>query len=237
MIARLLTVLLTALLGFVTYQSNRLLQQFQPDFNLLLSPPELAVRLILGGIFLFLAWLSGLSTDQLGLTLPDLPRTIGLGMVIGLSTQLFIYMVTSWAIWRWGRDLYSPLVIRNILPRRTSEWLPVALAFIPAVGMEELLFRTLWLGLFGSVLPVWALIIATSVVFGIMHLPQGKLGVILTGSINIFFCWLFIWSGTLALPFVAHYTVNLVQVIVAYRQRAWLDDYEHPFSVDKRSGT
>lgn len=217
--------ILTLMLAAITYQSNQLLRRFQPDFNLLLSPPELAVRLLLVGVCFFLAWLSGLPRSQLGLTLPHPWRSLGLGLGAGVAIQILVYTITAWAIHYFGRAIYSPLVIRNILPRSPVGWVAVSLAFIPAVGMEELLFRMLWLGVFQDVLP-WPLLIGlTSIIFGFMHLPQGFLGVILTGSINILFCLLFIWSGELFVPFVAHYVINLLQLIVASRQRAWLEAY------------
>lgn len=217
--------ILTLMLFAVTYQSNRLLRRFQPDFNLLLSPPELAVRLLLVGGCFFLAWLSGLPLSQLGLTLPHPWRSLGLGLAVGITIQIAVYTITAWAIHHFGRTIFSPLVIRSILPHSSLEWIAVSLAFVPAVGMEELLFRMLWLGVFQDVLP-WPLLIGlTSIIFGFMHLPQGLLGVILTGSINILFCLLFIWSGELFVPFVAHYTINLLQLIVASRQRVWLEEY------------
>ncbi len=224
-LSRAAVIFLTIVLSIVTYQSNLLLKRFQPDFNLLLSPPELVVRLLLVGICFFLAWLSGLSPARLGLILPQPVRSFGLGLTLGLGIQIFIYLITVWAIGRFGRSVYSPLVVRNILPRRAIEWPAVAVAFIPAVAMEELLFRTLWLGLFQDIVALPILILLTSVVFGLMHLPQGQLGVILTGSINVLFCLLFIWSGELFVPFIAHYTVNMVQLLVAARQRAWLEQY------------
>ena len=224
-LARLGIILLTTLLGFVTYQSNLLLRRFQPEFNLLLSPPELVIRIILVGVCLLLAWLSGLSADQLGLTVVNPLWSVGLGVSIGLVTQVSVYFFTVWAIKQFGRHIYSPLVIRNILPRRPLEWIPVSLALVPAVAMEELLFRTLWLGVFSEVLPLAVLILLTSVVFGLMHLPQGTLGVFLTGGINIFFCLLFVWTGELVVSLIAHYSVNLLQLIVAYHQRDWLENY------------
>jgi membrane protease YdiL (CAAX protease family) len=91
--------------------------------------------------------------------------------------------------------------------------------------MEELLFRTLWIGGFGAVVPIPLLIIGTSILFGLMHLPQGQLGILVAGGINILFSILFIWSGQLLLPLTTHYTVNLLQLVIAYQQRNWLENY------------
>ena len=224
-LTRLAILLLTAFLGWVTYQSNLLLKSYQPNFNLLLSPPEFFVRVLLVGACLFLAWLSGLPADQLGLMITNPLWNAGLGLGIGIATQVCIYSLTWWAVNHIGRHIYSPIIIRSILPSRPAEWIPVSLALIPAVAMEELLFRTLWLGVFGADVSLTLLIVGTSVIFGLMHQPQGILGVVLTGSINVFFCLLFIWTGTLLVPLAAHYTINLLQLIVAYYQRDWLENY------------
>ena len=224
-VVRLVTLLLTALLGWITYRSHLLLQEFQPDFNLLLSLPEIFVRLLLVGFCLLLAWLSGLSPTELGLDSATPLQMITIGLAVGLITVVVINLLTHWAIRRFGRQIYSPQVVKNILPHRPAEWFSVALAFLPAVAMEELLFRTLWLGCFQPIIPVWLLILITSVLFGLMHQPQGQLGMILAGGINVVFAILFVWSGQLLLPLTAHYTTNFCQLLVAHYQRDWLENY------------
>jgi membrane protease YdiL (CAAX protease family) len=223
--ARLVIVLLTLLLAWVTYRSHLLLKQFQPSFNLLLSPPELITRLLLVGLCLGLAWLSGLPAGQLGLVSAHPLQSIGLGLALGVASQVVVNGLTTLAIHFFGRHIYSPVVIRNILPRRSGEWLGIVLAFWPAVAMEELLFRTLWLGVFQPVVPLPVLIGATSLLFGLMHQPQGVFGMIVAGGLNILLSLLFIGSGDLLLPLTAHYVINVLQVVAASRQRAWLENY------------
>jgi membrane protease YdiL (CAAX protease family) len=224
---RLATILLTLLLAWVTYRSHLLLKKFQPPFNLLLSLPESLLRLLLVGLCLGLAWLSGLPAAQFGLISPQPLQSIGLGVGVGLVVQMAVSGLTYWAIQRFGRKIYSPVVIRNILPRRPAEWFWVALAFGPAVAMEELLFRSLWLGLFQELIPLPLLIGITSLLFGLMHQPQGLLGVITAGSLNILLCLLFVSTGELLPPLTAHYVINLLQIVAASRQREWLENYEY----------
>jgi membrane protease YdiL (CAAX protease family) len=69
------------------------------------------------------------------------------------------------------------------------------------------------------------LVIGTSIIFGLMHQPQGLLGILVAGTINILFSALFIGSGELLLPFTAHYVINLLQLVAAYHQREWLENY------------
>jgi len=224
-LTRLAILLFTSFIAWMTYRSHLLLKEIQPDFNLLLSLPESIARIVMVGICLFLAWTSGLTTIELGLTLTNPWWSLGLGLGVGILIQLGVNLATLQLIKHLGRDIYSPWLIRNILPRQPREWVLIALAFIPPVAMEELLFRTLLIGAFWAIIPLPLLIVGTSIVFGLMHQPQGKLGMIMAGTINILFCILFIWSGSLLVTFVAHYTVNLLQIIVGYHQRAWLESY------------
>lgn len=224
-LARLAIVILTVFLAWMTYQSNLLLKRIQPDFNLLLSLPEVIVRVILVGVCLWLAWLSGLPVEQLGLTIANPIRQVGIGLGVGLALQVSINLLTYQVVNYFGREIYSPVVILNILPRRPLDWVLVPLALVPAVAMEELLFRSLWLGGFGGIIPMPVLIAGISLVFGLMHLPQGQLGVIVSAALNVLLSVLFVWTGSILVPFVAHYVINTLQVIVAHFQREWLENY------------
>lgn len=224
-LARLAIIILTALLAWMTYRSNLLLKRVQPDFNLLLSLPESIVRIVLVGVCLLLAWLLGLPVEQLGLVIADPLWQIGVGLLVGVGLQVIVNLLTFGAVAYFGREIYSPWVVLNILPRRSVEWVLLPLALIPAVAMEELLFRTLWLGGFSDIIMMPLLIIGTSVVFGMMHLPQSYLGVVIAAGLNVVLSLLFLWTGGILAPFVAHYTINLSQIVVAYFQRERLENY------------
>ncbi|MEM7348926.1 MAG: hypothetical protein AAF485_32250, partial [Chloroflexota bacterium] len=72
-------VIFTIALAWGTYQSHKLLKTFQPEFNLLLSRTESIMRIVLVGICLLLAWVSGVSAERLGFITPNFWRSIGLG--------------------------------------------------------------------------------------------------------------------------------------------------------------
>lgn len=222
---RVAIILLTLILALITHKSNQLLNQVQPEFNLLLSWPENLIRIGLVGVCLLLAWMSRMSRQQLGLVIVNPLWQVGIGLGVGLIIQGSSNMVLAVAIKKFGRQVYSPFVIRNILPRRPVEWILVPLAFIPAVFMEELLFRSLWIGVFNPIMWLSVLVVGTSFVFGFMHLPQGVLGATLAGGVNILLSLLFVWTGSLLAPLVAHYTINISQVVLAHFQRDWLDKY------------
>lgn len=208
------------------------MKEYQPRENLLLVPGEVAVRMVLVGVCLVLAWMSGLPLVQLGLRLPDWYQ-VGVGVLVGVGLQAVIYLSGQWLIRTFGDDLYSPVIMQNITPRNLRQWLPVSLAFIPPIVMEELLFRTLWLGLFSPPIPVGVVIVGSSVMFAFMHLPQGILGVVGAGLINIALGVVFVWQGdtcagtqckSVMVTIVAHYVINMLQLVMAYRSQDWLTE-------------
>jgi membrane protease YdiL (CAAX protease family) len=92
-------------------------------------------------------------------------------------------------------------------------------ALFLAVLVEELLFRSLWLGGLGLFLTIPVLVAGTAFLFGWMHSPQGRLGMMMTAAVSALLAGLFLWRGSLLPPLVAHYVVNLLQLLVAYRHR------------------
>ena len=217
---------LTAALGWATYQSGRLLRSVPVTENLLLAPTENVVKGALVLVCVGLGLLSGVPFQQLGWTLANGWQNIGLGIIAGLLTQLTANWLTTLAIDRFGKDIYSPVVMKNIMPRTRAEWILVPAALLLAVILEELLFRSLLLGALSQAFPVLLLAVVFSAIFGLMHTPQGKLGVIITAALGFWLSLLFIWSGSLLLPLTTHYTINFLQLLKAQDKREWLDEYD-----------
>ena len=201
---------LTVALAWATYQSGRLLRSVPVRENLLLAPVENMVKAALVLICIGLGLLSGASASRLGWSIDNGWRDIGMGLILGLLTQLIANGVTMWAIKTWGKDIYSPVVMRNIMPRTRPEWLLVPAALLLAVVLEELLFRSLLVGALSEAVPVVVLVIVTSFIFGLMHSPQGALGVVMTGAMGLWLTMLFIWSGGLLLPLTTHFVINFL---------------------------
>jgi membrane protease YdiL (CAAX protease family) len=217
---------LTVALAWATYQSGRLLRALPVRENLLLAPVENVIKAVLVVICIGLGMLSGASASRLGWTLDNVWRDIGLGLLLGLTTQLVANALTMWAIKIWGKEIYSPVVMRNIMPRTRIEWLLVPAALLLAVVLEEMLFRSLLVGALSMAIPVALLAAVTAAIFGLMHSPQGILGVVMTGAMGLWLTLLFIWSGGLLLPLTTHYVINFLQLLKAQDKRVWLDTYE-----------
>ena len=216
---------LTVGLAWATYQSGRLLRAVPVRENLLLAPVENVVKGALVLLCIGLGALSGATPGRLGWTLDNGWRDLGLGIILGLATQLAANGITSLAIKVWGKGIYSPVVMKNIMPRTRPEWLLVPAALGLAVLLEELLFRSLLIGGLSVAVPVPILLVGFSAIFGLMHSPQGMLGVALTGVLGLWLSLLFVWSGGLILPLTAHYVINFLQLLKAQGERAWPDSY------------
>jgi membrane protease YdiL (CAAX protease family) len=219
--------LLLAFLSWSTYQSGRILQENPPDTNLLLSTPENVARFVLIGLCIGLGLASDVDLTRLGWTLADPWGSLLRGALLGTAIQIPLNWLTRLVVRRFGasRDIYSPVVMRLILPKTRSQAVLVALAFLPAVFMEELLFRSLLVGGFSLLFNPWILGLLWAMVFGAMHLPQGSVGMIATSFIGFILAGAFIVSGGLLVPFAAHYVINILQLWDADRHKDWLNAF------------
>jgi membrane protease YdiL (CAAX protease family) len=219
------TLLLLAFLAWATWRTAQALREFVPNFNLLLLPAENALRLGMIVFCVLLAWSSGQSFSQLGWQSLDLSRDLLAGFFAGIVVALCMPPLTNWAVARFGAAIYSPIVIKSILPRDRREALLVPLALVPAVLLEELLFRSLLLGGFGSFAPPILLALAWSVWFGALHLPQGALGIVVAAALGMLLSGLFLATQSLVAPMLAHYLINLLQLIWVSRDKSFLEQW------------
>src|SRR5262249_9919938 len=142
--------------------------------NLLLAPIENLVKGALVLICIGLALISGLPVAAFGWVSHQPLTDLAAGIVAGIVTQFIAGLITPWAIARFGKGIYSIAVIKNIYPRNRREWLLAPAAMFLAVVLEELLFRSLLLGGFGTFIPPALLIVAGAAIFGVMHTAQGQ---------------------------------------------------------------
>lgn len=212
-----LTFALVAFLSYGTYATARLLRTWQPDRNLLLLPAENLLRLVLIALCIILGLLSGAPPAQLGWVFPAIGQQLLWGTVWGVGLALFFYSSTKWLVYATGQRFYSSVVIQAITPRSRRELVLVLLVMAPVVLVEELLFRSLLIGGFALFLPLPLLIIGWSLLFGLLHAPQGIWGMLGAGLGGLLLSILFVVQGSILLPIVAHYVTNCVQVIQAMR--------------------
>jgi len=219
------TLAVLVLLAWATLRTAVFLRQVQLTFNLLLLPAENIFRFVLIAVCVWLAQSSGQPYAQFGWRAAEPAREIVVGLAVGIPVALILPLLTRWAVARFGPPVYSPVVVRSILPRSRREWLLVPLALVPSVFLEELLFRSLLLGGFAIFAPPIVLAILWSILFGAMHLPQGALGMVAAALLGLLFSAMFIATASLLAPFIAHYAINLLQLVWASKDKTWLESY------------
>jgi membrane protease YdiL (CAAX protease family) len=212
------TVGMIALFSLGAWRTGVLLRDWTPPGNLLLSWPDnlLRIALIAACFAVGAAW--GPGPEALGWGFDRLPRDIAVGAGAGLALALALNGAGQLAVARWGPDVASTRLIRCMLPAHRGEWPGVLLALLPAALLEELVFRSLPLGGLGWLISPWLLLWPLALLFGLLHWPQGRLGVVLTAAAAAALSLLFLLTGSLWAALVAHYVVNVHQVVAARRQ-------------------
>lgn len=214
------TLLLTTLIVVGTHKSNRLLREWGGvPFNPLLAPAENGLKLLLLALLVALALGSGLPPEQFGLV-PLTGAALLLGLLAGVAGWAASNLIATLAIARYGREVIPTLVLRAILPRSGGEWLGVLPAMALAVLLEELLFRAILIGGMSAWVPLPPLLLLNALLFGVLHSIQGQLGTLVTGALGLALAGLLLWSGSLWPPLIAHYVINLGQLILATRDPA-----------------
>jgi membrane protease YdiL (CAAX protease family) len=219
------TLILLVFLALSAWRSAIFLRQVVPTMNLLLLPIENVFRLVLIGVCIVLALISEQPATQFGWRAAQFESSVLIGLGIGGVAALMVPVVTHFAVARFGKGIYSPIIVQSILPRNRREWMLVPIALAPAVVLEELLFRSLLLGGFAVMISPVVLAIAWSIVFGAMHFPQGALGVVVAAGLGLMLSGLFLATQNLLAPIIAHYVINLVQLVWASQNKSWLESF------------
>jgi len=138
--------------------------------------------------------------------------------VIGQLPGLCVALVLVTIAYRIGGGLARRLLARQLnpvtalLPRTPVERRTFAALAITAGVCEEVIYRG-----FGLAALRWAvpgigegwLIAITAAAFGLAHLYQGRVGVVLTGVLGAYFAWFTISTGTLLPAIVLHALVDV----------------------------
>ena len=213
-----LVVCLTAVMGWLTVQSGRLLRHFTPQSNLLLLLPDNLARLFLILLCVVIGLTVGPGIDALGWEMNRLPIDLALGAAAGLLLTPIILMAGNCVVARWGDELYDNRLLRAIVPVDRREWVLVTLALLPAALLEEMLFRSMPLAGFAWIISPWVLMWPLALVFGLLHWAQGEWGVVGTTLLGLVLSVLFLWSGSVWVPLAAHWVLNVMEITLAQRR-------------------
>lgn len=210
-----LTLGLIGFVGYGTFRTADLLREWRPEGNALLMPMDVIFRLVLLLVCVALGLLSGVDRATLGWQAPHLREQVTWGAAWGALMALIAVSVTHFLVRRTGERFYSSVIIELIVPKNAREAFLVLLALVPVVVLEELLFRSLFIGGLSLLLPVAMLVICGGAMFGLLHSPQGIWGMIGAALGGLAFGWLFVAWESLVAPTVAHYVANVAQIGVA----------------------
>lgn len=181
-------------------------------------------RLLLGNVLatqglllvalLAAAWVATVPPAALGVgpvTAGDVTAGVALGIVLAGGNEASARLAD-----RVGLDHDERL--RSLLaPDSPAGWLALLLVVLPLVAAaEELLFRGALVGglAAGFGLPVWGLVVASSVLFGLGHGLQGQAGIVVTAGLGLALAAAFVLIGSLTVVVIAHYLVNVIEFVV-----------------------
>lgn len=173
----------------------------------------------LAGVVLLAAWPfvpTALRDTRAGVVFGGLSDGAAGGIVVGATVAVLAAMILPVLVMR-GRIDEVPAVgdIRAILPRNRGE-LPYGAGLALTAGIvEELLFRlalpALLFGITGSGIASFA---AAAVLFGLLHLYQGPLGMLFATVLGVVFTGFYVLSGSILLPIVLHAVIDLRSLVL-----------------------
>jgi membrane protease YdiL (CAAX protease family) len=128
------------------------------------------------------AWAHGFTASQLGLVIHDRNRIL-IASIVGAATIAALQWLNLRRVGKIPVESRGPLqaIAERILPQSTVELLPYLALAITAGLCEEFLYRGFAMAALAHVgLQAWAVVLISSVLFGLAHSYQGRGGIIMT---------------------------------------------------------
>jgi membrane protease YdiL (CAAX protease family) len=128
------------------------------------------------------AWAHGFTASQLGLTIHDRSRIL-VASIVGAATIAALQWLNLRRVGRIPVEARGSLqaIAERILPQSTVELLPYLALAVTAGLCEEFLYRGFAMAVLIHVgLQGWAVVLISSVLFGLAHSYQGRGGVVMT---------------------------------------------------------
>lgn len=185
--------------------------------------------LVMALLGLGLAWVCDINV-WVHLESQGLVRALGMGAGVGFAAVGVSQLITAWT--SWGADLSERM---GSLIGRQGVASCVLMALCSGIA-EEILFRGFlqqWItnlsaGLVSPHVSVWSGIILSGIVFGGVHIgPEPKAyapWTIMAIVMGIVFGWLYVTTGLLIAPILAHVVINGINLTLLSRQQAHTPD-------------
>lgn len=162
-----------------------------------------------------IAWVTDVPASAFGLGIGWGIAAVGLGVVAGGV----LYAGNEVAVRLADRvgTTASERLREAMAPTGVRGWILLFGLTLPTIAaFEEALFRGALIGALavGFGVNPWILAAGSSIVFGLGHGAQGRLGVVVTGLLGVALAALFVRTGSLLVVIVAHYLVNALEFVV-----------------------
>lgn len=167
------------------------------------------------------AWfIYGRPIEDLGFVSPG-----GRGFWIGLAVVVVMIGLLLHS-WRSARRNVSdtgqaehPEYLRKIaqfIPQSARELRSFVGVSITAGIVEEVVYRGFVLWYLAQLMPLWIAVVVSSVAFGLGHAYQGANGAARAGLVGLAFAILYVGTGSIWLPIVAHAALDILQGAALY---------------------
>ena len=158
------------------------------------------------------AWAHGFTASQFGLVVPDRSKIL-IAAVVGTATIASLQWLNLRRMGRIPVEARGSLqaIAERILPQSTVELIPYLALAITAGLCEEFLYRGFAMAVLLHVgLPAWAVVLLSSVLFGLAHSYQGRGGIVMTLLIGLILGTSRLAYGSLVPAIFWHSAVDVV---------------------------
>jgi membrane protease YdiL (CAAX protease family) len=165
------------------------------------------------------AWARGLTALELGLVIPGRAR-IFLAAIVGAATLAALQWLNLRRMGQLAPELrgFLQALAERILPQSGVELLPYFALAVTAGVCEEFLYRGFAMAALARTgLPVWGVVLLSSILFGMGHLYQGRSGLVSTLLLGVVFAVARITYHSLAPVILWHVAVDLVAGVAGPR--------------------
>jgi len=179
---------------------------------------------------LAIAWyVLGRPIADLGFVQPD-----GNGFWIG---AVVLILATGFMIYTWRRaiamtqdekdkEIESLGDLVYFLPRTARDYRHFVAVSITAGIVEEVLYRGFIFWYLAQIMPIWSVVVVSSIIFGLGHSYQGVGGMVRVFLIGLAFGLFYVLTGSIWLPILAHAIFDVLQGATIMEMLRRNDDME-----------
>ncbi|MEF8907795.1 MAG: CPBP family intramembrane glutamic endopeptidase [Haloarculaceae archaeon] len=175
---------------------------------------------LFGGVLAAAAWFFQVSGTALGLAGGRVTGLAAVGAGVAFGVALWVGNELAGALADATGAGYDEGLRQMLAPAAPRGWGILLGGVLPVIALvEEFLFRaaaigaaSAWLG--GTPAVAWTLAVVSSLAFALGHSAQGRVGVVVTGTLGFALAAGFLLSGSFVVVVVAHYVVNATEFLV-----------------------